>query len=179
MQHKSTPFRMKGISRLGSMGCVALLAKSLTSSWISAGTQAALPLIDNATRFQALGDCGLALSPAGSEPVIIQRMTLEEKAEIVVTPRLDLRVLRGSRDQGGRRHLRFWASSRVTEFEDRPHLGSRATKEFLTSIRDGSSNLENYHTNWCAVAESRRVVPSVTRMLSCASLSGCSSATIK
>ena len=28
------------------------------------------------------------------------------------------------------------------------HLGSRVTKEFLTSIRDRSGNLENYHTNW-------------------------------
>ena len=59
---------------------------------ILAGTEVGVPLIDDVPRFQALGDCGLALSPAGSEPVIIQRMTLEEKAEIVATPQLDLRV---------------------------------------------------------------------------------------
>ena len=81
----------------------------LSKDWISAETEVGLPLIDDAT---AVGDHGLALSPGGSEPVIIQRMTLEEKAEIVVTPQLDLRVLRGSRDQGDRRHLRFRASSR-------------------------------------------------------------------
>ena len=56
-----------------------------SKDWISAGTEVGLLLIDGATRFQALGDYGLALSLAGSEPVIIQRMTLEEKAEIVVT----------------------------------------------------------------------------------------------
>ena len=59
---------------------VALQSKD----WISAGTEIGLPLIDDVAKFQALGDYGLALSPAGSGPVI-QRMTLEEKAEIVVT----------------------------------------------------------------------------------------------
>ena len=64
---------------------------------------------------------------------------------------LDFRVLGDNRDQGGRRYLRFRdavALLRETEFEDWPHLGSRATKEFLTSIRDGSGDLENCHTNW-------------------------------
>ena len=78
-------------------------------------------------------------------------MTLEKKTEIVVTPQLDLPVLGDRRDQGGRRHLRFRdavALLRETQFEDWPHLGSRASKEFLTSIRDGSGNLENNHTNW-------------------------------
>ena len=94
---------------------------------------------------------GRSNTPIGSEPVISQRMTLEEKTESVVTSQLDLRVLGDSRDQGGRRYLRFRdavALLRETEFEDWPHLRSRATKEFLTSIRDGSGNLQNYHTNW-------------------------------
>ena len=50
---------------------VAILSKD----WISAGTEVGLPLIDDATRVQALGDHGLALSPGGSEQVIIQRVT--------------------------------------------------------------------------------------------------------
>ena len=54
-----------------------------SKNWISAGTEVGLPLIDDVARFQAVGGCGLVLSPAGSEPVIIQRMTLEEKAEIM------------------------------------------------------------------------------------------------
>ena len=81
---------------------------------------------------------------SGSEPVIVQRVTLEEKTEIVVTPQLELVALGGSRDQGGRRYLRFRdavALLREKEFEDWPNLGSRA-------IRDGSGNPENYHTNW-------------------------------
>ena len=122
-----------------------------SKDWISAGSEVSLPLIDDVTRFHVLGDYGLALSLAGSEPVIIQRMTLEEEAEFVGTPQLDLRVLGDNRNQGGRRHRRLRnavALLRETEFEDWPHLGSRATKEFLTSMRDGSGNLENYHTNW-------------------------------
>ena len=108
-----------------------------SKDWIS-GTGVGPPLTDDVARFQALGDYGLLLSPTGSEPVIFQRMTLEEKTEILVTPQLDLRVLGDSRDQGGRRYLRFRnavALLRETEFEDWPHFGSRATKEFLTSIR--------------------------------------------
>ena len=122
-----------------------------SKDWISAGTEVGLPLTDDVTRFQVLCDYGLALSPTGPEPVIVQHMTLEEKSEFVGTPQANLRVLGDSRDQGGRRHLRFRdavALPRETEFEDWPHLGSRATKEFLTNIRDGSGNLENYHTNW-------------------------------
>ena len=42
-------------------------------------------------------------------------MTLEEKAEIVVTPQLDPRVLGDSRDQGGRRHPRFRDAVSVCE----------------------------------------------------------------
>ena len=140
MPLKLIPFRMKDILRL-----------SLSRYWISEGTELVLPITDDVARFQALGDCGLLLSPTGSEPVIILRMTMEEKTDIVVTPQLDLRVLGDSRDQGGRRYPRFRdavALLRETEFEDWPHLGSRATKEFHTSIRDGSGNLENYHTNW-------------------------------
>ena len=148
------PFRMKGILRLDLLECVVVLAKSLrfvaegmdedevpkvmvaiqSKDWILAGTEVGLPLIDDVTKFQAPGDYGLALSSAGSEPVIVQRMTLEEKAEIVVTPH-----------QGGRRHLPFRdavALLRETELKEWPHLGSRGTKEFLTSIRDGSGKLE-------------------------------------
>ena len=105
-----------------------------SKDWISAGTEVDSPLTNDVARFQALGDYGLLLSPTGSEPVIIQRMTFEEKTEIVVTTQLDLRVLGHSRDQGGRRYLRFRdavALLRETEFEEWPHLGSRATKEFL------------------------------------------------
>ena len=64
---------------------------------------------------------------------------------------MDLRPLGDNRDQGGRRYLRFRdavALLREAEFEDWPHLGSRATKKFLTSMRDGSGNLEHDHTNW-------------------------------
>ena len=119
-----------------------------SQDWISAGAEVSQPLISDDTRFQNLGACGLVLSPTGSEPVITQRMTMEEKAEFVRTFELDLRVLGDNRNQGGRRYLRFQdavALLRETEFEDRPHLGSRATKEFLTSIRDGSGNLEKCH----------------------------------
>ena len=122
-----------------------------SKDWFSAGTEVGQPLIGDDTRFQTLGEYGLALSPTVTEPVITQRMTMEEKAEFVGTPQLDLQVLGDNRDQGGRRYLRFRDAVALpleTEFEDWPHLGSRATKEFLTSIRDGSGNLENYHTNW-------------------------------
>ena len=88
-------------------------------------------------------------------------------------------MLRGSRDQGDRR-IYVFGLLRETEFEDWPHLGSQATKEFLTSIRDGSGNLENHHTNWVrrsGVSEGSAVLS--PRMLPCASPSGCSLATIK
>ena len=119
-----------------------------SKDWISAGTEVSQPLIGDDTRFQTLGEYGLALSSTGSEPVIVQCMTMEENAEFVGTPLFDLRVLGDNRDQ-----VYIFAFSRCvallreTEFEDWPHVGSRATKEFLTSIRDGSGNLENYHTN--------------------------------
>ena len=98
------------------------------------------------TRFQVLGDHGLALSPASSEPVIIQRMTLEEKAEIVVTPQLDLWVLGDSRDQGGRRHPRFRdavALLRDREFEDWPHSAVGPRKSFSRASVTGLAT----HTN--------------------------------
>ena len=110
-------------------------------------------------------------------------MTLGEKSEFVGTPQADLRVLGDSRDHGGRRHLRFRdavALLRETEFEDWPHLGSRATKEFLTSIRVmGLATSRTTTRTGCVAVESQRAAPSVIRMLFCASLSDCSLATIK
>ena len=49
-----------------------------SKDWISAGTEVGPPLTDDVARFQALGDYGLLDSPTGTEPVITQRMTLEE-----------------------------------------------------------------------------------------------------
>ena len=191
---------MKEILRLDLLGCVLMLAKVAevlgadcmdehdvpkvwvalqSKDWISAGTEIGLPLIDDVAKFQALGDYGLPLSPAGSEPVI-QRMTLEEKAEIVVTPQLDLRLLRDSRDLG-RRHLRFRDAVALLrqEFEDWPTSAVAPRRSFSRASVTSLATSRTTIRIGCSAAESRREVPSVTRMLSCASPSGSSLATIK
>lgn len=88
------------------------------------------------------------------EEVFARRISASAKAAWILEKEKtkgDLRLLGDFRDAQDRRFLEFGRGidlMRNSDISDWPLVGPRATKQFLQSVRSGSSDLVNYHLNW-------------------------------